>query len=132
MQEAGKHEVFFSTMKPIAPEMFGIILLAVIAGVVGLVWSLTRSHQLLQNWADDNMFQLIDSRVAIFNLGPFFWTTRKGQTVYRVEVEDRSGRRFKGWVRCGNWLFGLLSDQVEVRWQGPGPESEDDRWLDPL
>jgi hypothetical protein len=21
-----------------------------------------------------------------------------------------------GWVRCGSWWLGLLSDQVEVRW----------------
>ena len=47
--------------------------------------------------------------------GPYFWTSSKGQTVYRVTVEVRGGVR-TGWVRCGGWWLGLLSDQAEVRW----------------
>src|SRR5262249_36093276 len=48
--------------------------------------------------------------------GPFFWTSTKAQTVYYVFVEDSDGNKRSGWVRCGSCWFGLLSDNVEVRW----------------
>ena len=46
-----------------------------------------------------------------------FWTSSRGQTVYCVTVEDEQGNQRHGWVRCGSWLFGLLSDNVDVRWE---------------
>jgi hypothetical protein len=51
----------------------------------------------------------------LFRRGPFWWSG-KGQVVYRVAVRDERGHDWQGWVRCGHWLTGLLSDAVEVRW----------------
>src|SRR5262249_35973173 len=62
-----------------------------------------------------------------FFRGPFFWTSSKGQTVYRVTVEVKGAVR-TGWVRCGSWWLGLRSEQVEVRWdETPAVE---DQWLE--
>jgi hypothetical protein len=44
------------------------------------------------------------------------------QAVYRVKVRTRDGRLRRGWVRCGGWLSGVLSDQVDVRWDARAPE----------
>jgi hypothetical protein len=93
---------------------------AVAGGVVfvGLMlwWHYSRSDSLLRQWAERNGYGLVSQDHRYLVRGPFFWTTSRGQTVYRVTVEDEGGNRRSGWVRCGSWLLGLLSDQVEVRW----------------
>ena len=83
--------------------------------VMGLVWHSLRSRTLLERWAARNGYRIIDASYRNFFRGPFFWTTSKGQTVYRVTVEVPGGVR-TGWVRCGSWWFGLLSDDAEARW----------------
>jgi hypothetical protein len=37
-------------------------------------------------------------------------------SINRVTVEDEQGRRRTGWVRCGGWFWGLLSDATEAHW----------------
>jgi hypothetical protein len=81
-----------------------------------IAWHFSRSRGLLEKWAADNGFRIIESSYRNLVRGPFFWTTSKGQTVYRVIVEDATGQRRSGWVRCGSWLLGLWSDSVQVRW----------------
>jgi hypothetical protein len=102
-------------------ELFGIIL-----GVLGaatfvallLWWRFSRSSSLLEQWAEQNGYRIITQQYRYFFKGPFFWTTSEGQTVYYVTIEDGQGHRRSGFVRCGGWLLGLLSDNVEVRWDG--------------
>jgi hypothetical protein len=88
----------------------------VVIAAVSMVWHFRRSGSLLQQWADQNGYRLIEQEYRTFLRGPFFMTTSKGQTVYYVTVEDKEGRRRKGWVRCGGWFLGLFSDNVEVLW----------------
>jgi hypothetical protein len=88
----------------------------VVLGVLIIIWHFGRSDALLQQWAQRNGYRLLDHRYCWVFKGPFFWTTSKGQTVYRVTVEDEQGRRRSGWVRCGGWFMGLISDKVEARW----------------
>ena len=94
---------------------FMLGLLAVVVILV-LVWHFSRSNSLLQKWAAQNGYKIVSQEYRTFFRGPFFWTTTKGQTVYYVTVEDTPGNRRAGWVRCGGWWFGLMSDAVEVRW----------------
>jgi hypothetical protein len=84
--------------------------------ILGLVWHFGRSGALLNQWAADNGYRIIRQEYRTFFKGPFFWTSTKGQTVYYVVVEGAGGNRRRGWVRCGGWWLGLLSDNVEVRW----------------
>jgi hypothetical protein len=109
----------------------------VILAIVGIAWHFGRSQSLLDKWAAANGYRIIRREYRNFFRGPFFWTSAKGQTVYYVIVEDQVGRTRNGWVRCGGWWMGLLSDHVEVRWDEPPrpPITKDadpmrDRWLD--
>jgi hypothetical protein len=84
--------------------------------VLTLVWHFSRSHSMLQRWADRNGYHIINRHYRHLFKGPFFWTSSRRQTVYSVTVVDQHGRRRTGWVRCGGWFLGLLSDHVDVRW----------------
>jgi hypothetical protein len=90
----------------------GFFIIAVV--LIGFHYS--RSNSLLQQWAERNHYRLVEQEYRTFFRGPFFWTTSRGQTVYYVTVEDSQGKRRKGWVRCGGWLLGMLSNNVEVAW----------------
>lgn len=120
---------------------FGLFLVGfvLVLAIVGLAWYSSRSRTLLQRWASRNGYRIIGADHRSFFRGPFFWTSSKGQTVYRVAVQIGTGAVLRGWVRCGSWCFGLLSDRVEVRWdEAPvvaarGAKANDpmhDRWLD--
>jgi hypothetical protein len=90
--------------------------LVIFAVIFTLVWRYGRSGSLLSEWAAQNGYRIIHEEYRYLRKGPFFWTTSKGQTVYYVVVLDSAGNKRRGWVRCGSWWFGLLSDKVEVRW----------------
>ena len=92
------------------------VVAVIILAVIAMVWHFRRSRSLLEDWAAENGYRLLSSQYRNFSRGPFFWTTSKGQTVYRVTVQDRDGATRSGWVRCGSWWGGLLSDKVQVRW----------------
>lgn len=114
------------------PEL-AVVVLAVLLVVVGMAWHFGRSRSLLDLWAERNGFRILASEYRNMFRGPFFWTTSRGQTVYRVTVEDKAGHVRTGWVRCGGWWLGLWSDHVEARWDEAPPRPEPpmrDRWLD--
>src|SRR5262245_6689499 len=93
-----------------------LVVLALTLCVASLVWHSRRSRSLLERWAAPNGYRVIDADYRDFFRGPFFWTSSKGQTVYRVTVEVGTGIIRRGWVRCGGRWLGLLSEHVEVRW----------------
>ena len=107
--------VLSATVHDGAGVVFVMMLVAVLV-VASIAWRVSRSKSLLHEWAAEHGFRLIDYEYRWFVRGPFFWTTSKSQTVYRVTVEDGRGSIRKGWVRCGSWLAGLWSRQVDVRW----------------
>jgi hypothetical protein len=99
-------------------DSLAILVPAMIVLVAGyLAWSFSRSRSLLEQWAADNGFEILEREYRTFRRGPFFWTSSKNQAVYHVKVRDREGNVRSGWVRCGGWFLGLLSDQTEVRWE---------------
>jgi hypothetical protein len=115
------------------------VALVIFAISAAFVWHFRRSRQLLENWAERNGFEILEAEYRHFFKGPFFWRSTKDQTVYRVTVRDRSGVR-SGWVRCGGWFLGLMTDKAEVRWDEVPVASPTmarsrkdvmaDRWLD--
>src|SRR4051812_45417745 len=98
--------------------MEGLLFLGAMAVLVIFVmwWHFDRSNSLLRQWAANNGYHIVRQEYRHLRKDPFFWTSTKGQTVYHVTVEDSTGSRRSGWVRCGGWWLGLLSDHVEVRW----------------
>lgn len=97
------------------PILIGLLVVGAI--VMSLLWHTGRSQTLISRWAAEQGFEVLACQYRLMFRGPFSWSTSKGQTVYRVTVRDRAGRLRYGWVRCGSWLLGLLSDRVEVRWE---------------
>lgn len=93
---------------------FGVVAFVLVIGAIA--WQNSRSRQILEKWAETNGYQLLNCEYQLFNQGPFFWTTARGQVVYRVTVREAQGRERAGWVRLGSWWWGLWSDQVKVRW----------------
>ena len=94
-----------------------LIFLFVSVAVIGsIAWHLSRSRSVLEYWANENGFQIVHSEYRTLFRGPFFWTTSRGQTIYYVTVRDGRGTERSGWVRCGGWFLGLMTDKAEVRW----------------
>jgi hypothetical protein len=99
-----------------SPGRIILVLAGIAVAVVSIIWHFSRSNSLLQQWAERNGYRIVEQDYRSFLKGPFFFIASKNQTVYRVVVEDKDGRRRTGWVRCGGWFLGLWSDTVEVRW----------------
>lgn len=95
------------------------VIILVVFGVVlvgSLLWQSSRSQDILAQWAEENGYRLLEANYATFFKGPFTLTSARGQTVYRVVVQDEAGFTRTGWVRCGSWWGGLMSGQAQVRW----------------
>jgi hypothetical protein len=94
-----------------------VVLTLVAVSVIASVWYMTRSFSIVERWAERNGYRIIRQDSRVFFRGPFSWNSSNSQDVYRVTVEDRSGNRKSGWIRCGGWFLGpLLSDDVEEAW----------------
>jgi hypothetical protein len=96
-------------------------------------WHFSRSAGILQQWASENGFEILEKSYRHFFRGPFFFRASKHQTVYRVTVRDKAGNVGTGWVACGSWWWGLMSNQAQVRWDEipqPATSTMRDRWLD--
>jgi hypothetical protein len=92
-----------------------LVLIVVIAGI-SISWTNRRSNDLIDGWARANGLTIVAKESRTFLRGPMFWTTSKGQTVYRITVRDHYGSQRTGWIRCGGRWMGLYSDKVDVRW----------------
>jgi hypothetical protein len=98
-------------------QVLGVLAIVVLAGFVAfmLYLQIRRAQTLLRGWAKENGYEILGAEHRIFRKGPYIWSAR-GQAVYRVRVRDRAGVERLGWVRCGSWFAGVLSDKVESRW----------------
>jgi hypothetical protein len=95
--------------------------------VLNVYWVFRRSESMLKRHLHNSGYRLVNKQYRWLARGPFFWTTSKGQSVYRFVAEDVDGVRREGWARIGGYFFGLLSDRVDLRWDdepkdhgGPG------------
>jgi hypothetical protein len=109
---------FVAAGDPKMEGYFGIAAFAVIVvlAILSMVWRFRRADSLLLQWADRHGYRIINQEYRSFLKGPFFWTSSKGQMVYYVTVKDSEGNIRRGWVRCGGWFIGMLSDHVDVSW----------------
>jgi hypothetical protein len=117
-------------MTPLATQDGGAFVpflapLAVALLIAQLVWRSRRKKIILQNWTASQGFQLIEYEERWLARGPFFFTTAKGQCVFRIAVQYPDGTTATGWTKLGTWVFGLLSDVVNVRWDETQPQPPD-------
>ena len=92
------------------------VTLCVIFYALVIYLTLARGDAILNHWAARSGCKILQRNSAWLFIGPFFWTTNRSQVVFRVVVLDRAGTTRNGWVRCGSWWGGILSDAAEVRW----------------
>jgi hypothetical protein len=82
---------------------------------VGVMWY-SRAKNILRHWAQNNDYEILSRQYRWIRRGPFFWWTTRGQEVFYVTIRTPDGQLKRGWVRCGNWFWGILQDQADVRW----------------
>jgi hypothetical protein len=89
----------------------------VFAWVFWICGSLVRTDAIVRQWAEQMGYRIVFQDARHNFVGPFLFRLTPGQQVFRVTVEDRSGNRKSGWIRCGAPFLGvLLSDQVDEVW----------------
>jgi hypothetical protein len=91
-----------------------VVAVAVVFATVA--WHFSRSRSMLRHWARRHNCEILSSEYRVFWRGPFFWTASRVQAVYYVKLREVDGCERIGWVRLGNWFFGLLSDESSVHW----------------
>lgn len=99
-------------------ELVGLVLLLIVCPVVILLtflWRKSRTDEILANWARENNVEVVESESRPFR-GPFFWSSNDHQTVRRIVVRDCDGNERSGYIRCGSYFGGLLSEQTKVKW----------------
>jgi hypothetical protein len=99
-----------------------VVVPILLLSIAMLIFHYRRSGSILDKWAAENGYQILESELRPLRRGPFFFTTAKGQEVYRVTVQDAGGAIRRGYVRCGSFFFGMLSDRAEVRWDNEAPD----------
>ncbi|BCU76300.1 hypothetical protein llg_10150 [Luteolibacter sp. LG18] len=93
-----------------------VVVLAVSVGTFMLFAVDARARSEVADWLSRNGFQLLEIEARAFKKGPFTFTGSPNQHVFRIEARDSAGGIVKGWARYGDWVFGWMSDEVEVRW----------------
>jgi hypothetical protein len=94
-------------------DAFWILLIGIL-GVSDFIHGTVRAEHLLGEWAAKEGCELIESTRCFLETGPFLPLLRG--VVFRVKVRSPDGKIRSGWVRCGGWFFGVMSDHTEVIW----------------
>ena len=97
-------------------EIVAFAVLALSLAAVGISWNQARAGRILERWARENCYRILSSRRCWFWQGPFFLRSSDDQAVFKITVADGPGQVRRGWVRCGSFWAGLLSNRAEVRW----------------
>jgi hypothetical protein len=94
-----------------------VLLMLIFAAFVIAIFVLrfSRAKSILEQWAETNGYQLVSRKYRWLG-GAFWWRKSKSQEVYYVTVRTSNGQIRRGWVRCGSWFCGILSDQADVKW----------------
>lgn len=93
-----------------------VVVIVLVIGGLSMMWHFSRGRTVLERWAAENGYEILQSRYRHLLKGPFFVRSGKGHAVYHVTIRDRGGAVRTAYVRCGSWLGGLLSDHVVVEW----------------
>ena len=90
--------------------LIGVVFLAAILSI-----HFSRARSILEQWAESNGYEIVSSEHRFLG-GPFWWRKSKGQEVYYVTIRTSDGQLKRGWVRCGGWWLGILTNKADVEW----------------
>lgn len=98
--------------------LLGMLLMAAVLGLV--VWNVTsgeaRAAAMLDQWLRDHDYQLLQKSAPWIKDNPFFGGSNRSQKVFKVTIRTPDGTVRAAWLRCGHALWGVVKDQVEVKW----------------
>jgi len=100
----------------------GLIVLLLFGGMLALGvymyrWQQHRGEETLRAWAAREGLRLLESEPANSpGTGPMNRNAADKRIVYRIKVEDQTGRIRRGLVRVGQPGVGALSDSLSVEW----------------
>lgn len=102
---------------PVDWPRYAALAAATAAVVPILLFSKMIVRRKLSRWAQGEGMTLVDFRGAAFYEGPGRFARSDNQSVYRVEVRDRSGAIRSAWVTSGTyWGFPLGDEITDVAW----------------
>jgi hypothetical protein len=101
--------------------MFIILLIIVFGGVLifgwwMIRWQYSKADSMLDNWATQNNYKVLEKTDANVGDGPM---GRRGASTfvkYRIKVQDPEGKIKTGIIILGNENTGVLSDEIKVNW----------------
>lgn len=67
-----------------------------------------RAEQILQNWITKKKYKLVYYKIQ---------RPAKHYRVFYIEVITADGQLKRGYIRCGDFLLGVLSDVVDISWE---------------
>jgi hypothetical protein len=79
-------------------------------------WQYSTADTILENWARQNNYKVLDKQKANVGTGPEAVRAGNKQVMYRIVVEDQNGARRSGLAKIGNETTGTLSDEIAVEW----------------
>jgi hypothetical protein len=86
---------------------------------------LRRAAHLIGRWCDKSGLKLVSKQLDTWARlrGPFALTSSWYRPVYRVRVQEVSGKTRKASLSFGHWLSGVFSGQVRVVWDVSNDDS---------
>lgn len=93
--------------------IFGGIILF---GIWMIRWQYSKADRLVENWAAQNNYKLLEKENANLGDGPLGRRGAKTYVKYRIKIEDNNGEIRTGTAFLGDENVGVLSDKVRVEW----------------
>jgi hypothetical protein len=101
-----------------------VLALTLSYAVVSVIYGASVSKDVLRDWANKNDYTILTLQRRHFLRGPFFFCGNRCH-VFRILIEDQSGRTHRGWFCCYGFWTGILNSNTHVKWDnctGPTPE----------
>src|SRR5215203_5036492 len=105
-----------NAVEKIGDILVTLMVLGVFAAGVWVFFVLARQpgyQQLIDDWCAARQLRLVNMDRRLFLKGPFFLNPN-GTAVFYITVRDPLGYRRHFWVRCGHWIFGMLTPEIHV------------------
>lgn len=88
-------------------SLVGGLILVVVALWMMVVYQNNKARRMLEQWAAENGYQLMDMTRCGWNTGPFEAVSKRSPPVYRIALENERGRVREAWAVCGEGGFRL-------------------------
>jgi hypothetical protein len=77
------------------------------------IYAHRKANRVIATWAQQNGYIILEKKYLPHRTGPF-WAT-DSQCIFNVLVDDH-GRQRSCWLRVGNWLWGMVKEEIAVNW----------------